>query len=291
MANHGPSDSMRRLLLDAKQISWRSVASYDSPSVPLLSSGSLGGDGDAPKDEGETEKGGGAGALLSEFQLKVERAHIPRVGSSFFAETVIRRSGNSYTMYLQTAKTAHPLYVGERHGSTYVFRSVLWKGEHPTAVLAGSVCKKGPSGKSVGGNDDGGGASHTVTYAITHHGMANSTTKVAYIDYEVPTVFQALAAGTAGVPRRCQVKIFGRTYVETREPSSLGKDRGGARSLDFQGRGREPSCKNMQLVDNGGSGDVVLQMAKWEDDQFNVDFSYPFDAFHAFGFALAQFDF
>jgi hypothetical protein len=73
--------------------------------------------------------------------------------------------------------------------------------------------------------------------------------------------------------------------VETKEPYCRG---GGQRALDFRGRGREPSRKNMQLQD--GEGNVILQMVKWDKDQFHVDFSPPLDAFHAFGFALAQFD-
>lgn len=62
---------------------------------------------------------------------------------------------------------------------------------------------------------------------------------------------------------------------------------GGRVGLNFQGRGRESSPKNMQIC----SGDkVVIQMAKWENDTYNIDFAAPFTFLHAFAFGLAQLD-
>ena len=83
-------------------------------------------------------------------------------------------------------------------------------------------------------------------------------------------------------------------WAESKEPSVRSSD--GQRVLGFGGRGRETSSKNMQLVrsdgcDGGDGGSCCLQMVKWKDHEFNLDFGPPFDAFHAFAFALAQFDF
>jgi Tub family len=303
------SESTRNVLSDAEQISWRSTTSYDRASK---STGRAAGLVPSPRTiatlaEGERDDGenGTTPSTGGEYRLAVERLHQPRSGSSFFAETVIRRSGTVYTMYLQTVTKAHPLYVGEKHGPTYAFRSVLNSGEDPSAIVRGSLCKRPPGAGSDGGD---GKANHNaaVTYALTRHhhhhhepgSEKRTTTKVAYIDYEIPTVYQVLTETT---PRRARVSIFGRACLETKEPNNHpsskegGQHRGGHHlSLDFHGRGREASRKNIQLVDDGpsvgGGGRVVLQMAKWEKDQFHVDFSYPFDAFHAFGFALAQFD-
>lgn len=292
------------------------------------------------------------------LQLTIERVHKPRFGSSFTIETIVRRSGNIYTMYLQTTKKAHPLYVGEKqqggesggsnnnnNAASFVFRSVLNGGEDLSTTLMGSICKvTTPSSSSVAAlssihrhhvrssSKESEAATmkrinphNAVTYALMYHpgkatqqqqqapGSSSSSSSsssslpllpsstggvvVGHITYEIPTVFQALTE-KGGTPRRALVHILGRTYVETKEPTTGRQE--GHLSLDFQGRGREASCKNIQLVDTtnsagatgatGGGGKIVLQMAKWDKDQFHLDFSYPFDAFHAFGFAMAQFD-
>ena len=61
--------------------------------------------------------------------------------------------------------------------------------------------------------------------------------------------------------------------------------------LNFHGRGRQASNKNMQLVERAdGAAGVVCQMAKWDTNVFHVDFAAPFTPLVAFGFALAQLD-
>jgi hypothetical protein len=199
-------------------------------------------------------------------------------------ETVVRRDGNNYTMQLQLPKKTHPLFVGEKHGQTYIFKSIIpIAHEEPltiTSVIMGTVCKTNPDNDNSNKSDK----KATMTYALTHHEHSKRPKQVAYIKYDYPSIFQVLA-DTKARPRRCRMNIFGRASVETREPYCK---EGGHRALDFGGRGREGSRKNMQLQDQDGN--VVLQMVKWDKDQFHVDFSPPFDAFHAFGFALAQFD-
>ena len=61
--------------------------------------------------------------------------------------------------------------------------------------------------------------------------------------------------------------------------------------LDFHGRATLASCKNVQLTDVGGNGnDARLLVGKVGDNTFNVDFSTPFSALQAFGFALVVFE-
>ena len=85
--------------------------------------------------------------------------------------------------------------------------------------------------------------------------------------------------------------------VETKRPN---QEANGQKVMDFGGRGLETSSKNTQLVvygdnnrrlDFDDSDGCCLQMVKWKENEFNVDFGSPFDAFHAFAFALAQFDY
>jgi hypothetical protein len=73
--------------------------------------------------------------------------------------------------------------------------------------------------------------------------------------------------------------------LETKDPYSKG---GGRWGLNFHGRGRLASSKNMQLENKHES--VIFQIAKWDKHTYNVDFRAPLNMFQAFGFALAQID-
>jgi hypothetical protein len=72
---------------------------------------------------------------------------------------------------------------------------------------------------------------------------------------------------------------------ENKDPYSKG---GGRWGLDFHGRGRLASSKNMQMENKEGV--IVFQIAKWDKHAYSVDFRAPFNMFQAFGFALAQID-
>lgn len=268
--NFNRSESTKRALADVRQLSWhshRSASSFSTatgaaeapPQTPQKKNSKQ------PQEETEYDP--------TSIQLPVESSLVPNKGSFFNVETVVRRNGHIYTMDLQLSGASVPLFVGEQHGQTYVFKSAPRDDEGP--VIMGTVCKK-PSSQSSSNKTK-------LTYAVTHHDTPKKPKKVAYVEYDQPSIFQVLK--DSKTPRRCTVKVTGRKTIYTREP--FGQD-GGHRSLDFKGRGREASIKNMQLED--GHGNVVVQMVKWGNDVFHVDFSSPFDAFHAFGFALAQFD-
>lgn len=80
---------------------------------------------------------------------------------------------------------------------------------------------------------------------------------------------------------------------------------GGRVALNFRGRGRHPSPKNMQLTlrdierntpattdapEESPSPKIYLQMCKWEEQTYHVDFSAPLTFLYAFAFGLAQID-
>ena len=58
--------------------------------------------------------------------------------------------------------------------------------------------------------------------------------------------------------------------------------------LNFHGRGRGPSNKNCQMVNEIGK--ITLQMTKFDKGIYHTDFAAPVNAVQAFGFALAQLD-
>jgi hypothetical protein len=166
----------------------------------------------------------------------------------------IHRDGNQYIMYLQSPDTNedHPIYMGEKkhhqpRGCKYALRNL-------TGGIMGNFFKTSSKGSII---------QNSLHYH--YNSKTASSTEVATIQYQVPSVIQVL---TDGPPRRAHVAVPGRASVETKEPYCK---EGGQRGLDFRGRGREPSRKNMQLHDRDGK--VVLQMVKWEKDQFHLDFA------------------
>eukprot|EP00761_Pharyngomonas_kirbyi_P006883 gb/GECH01006892.1/.p1 GENE.gb/GECH01006892.1/~~gb/GECH01006892.1/.p1 ORF type:complete len:406 (+),score=90.26 gb/GECH01006892.1/:1-1218(+) len=69
----------------------------------------------------------------------------------------------------------------------------------------------------------------------------------------------------------------------------------GAYVLNFNGRVRQASVKNFQLVQQGQDqnsqgNQVVMQFGKVTDDRFNVDFKKPITPFQAFAISLCSFD-
>ena len=258
---------------------------------------------------------------IPNVQLLVEKNHVQRTGTPFFFETVIQRdpkTKNKFIMSLQTTYNGtFPIFCAEKassgqDGSTsYNLRSIVKNqqdndpGTYSNTIL-GTVMKKQEKKNNKKNNNSNkkDSSSSTVTYEVIHHdrtgqGPSSTTSKntlMTSIEYEYINKVQYFMEG--GRPRYAQIKIVGRDNVESKEPN---QEAGGQRVLDFNGRGKAISSKNMQIVNynnnnNGtvsgnGNGKVVLQIVKWNDNEFNLDFSYPFDAFHAFAFALAQFDF
>ena len=153
-------------------------------------------------------------------------------------QSVVIRDGKSYSMSMQDGIKNHPILVAEKKRGNYLIRSVN------DGVLGVLVISK--SNNSV------------VEYNL----CLQDHTVLASIHYEVPSLALVL---TEGPPRRAQVQI-GACRVETKQPHSKQNKHLG---LNFQGRGREGSRKNMQLED---CGEVVLQMVKWDKSHFHVDY-------------------
>ena len=57
--------------------------------------------------------------------------------------------------------------------------------------------------------------------------------------------------------------------------------------LDFKKRVRLPSLNNIQIVDEADQDTILFQCGKYESKCYNIDFTYPFCAFTAFGLAIA----
>jgi hypothetical protein len=150
-----------------------------------------------------------------------------------------------------------------------------------------------------------------ISYALLQNG-----TQVASILYKVPSILTFARDDPA---RSAAVAVASPSYVDNnpswfkeacesriRKTGSLDeegltddkiaifqsknpyKKKDGRLGLNFHGRGREKSCKNMQLETS--TGNVVCQLAKWDANKYNLDLNEPFSPFLAFGFALAQLD-
>jgi hypothetical protein len=68
-------------------------------------------------------------------------------------------------------------------------------------------------------------------------------------------------------------------------------ERVGAYVLNFNGRVKQASVKNFQLVDTNDTETIVLQFGKVEKDLFNMDFQFPMSAYQAFAICLSSFDY
>jgi hypothetical protein len=263
--------------------------------------------------------------LPPDLRVPFEKAHIQRRASGFFMESMIRRDETKtrFIMYHQSTKEARPIFCAEKYppsdGGQILIKSIHEDGNslnNNSMTIMGTLVKKKKQKKArkeKNKNKNHFSATTTTTYELILHepataaSAATATKKatlqttsnhrnksplvVATIDYEQVSRARYFLEG--GFPRCAKIKIFGKEScgggAETKEPNQRSN---GQKVLDFGGRGRETSSKNTQLVRVGGSdGDCCLQIVKWKDHEFNLDFSQPFDAFHAFAFALAQFDF
>lgn len=165
--------------------------------------------------------------------------------SNGWIESVVFRKGKTFTMSLQRETMSHPIFVGEKQsGDTYVVRR--------TGEVLGFLSKIPKKGETVG-------------YKLETCKKESDTPEESMIlQYHVPSIVQSVMEAP---PRRATVSVSGKMTVATKEPYYKS---GGRRGLDFNKRGRIPSRKNMQLQDQDGK--VVLQMVKWDKDQFHLDF-------------------
>ncbi|EGR32719.1 hypothetical protein IMG5_073140 [Ichthyophthirius multifiliis] len=60
---------------------------------------------------------------------------------------------------------------------------------------------------------------------------------------------------------------------------------------DYNGRASIGSVKNMQIYMENDLNNIVLQIGKDKENEFNIDVKYPFSIFQAYAIALYQFDF
>ena len=198
------------------------------------------------------------------IQIPIEKT-IPRCPSSgALLMAQVQRLGRNttdrrYLMTLQSDGKDFPVLVAEKDhasswsvtsGSTSRYIIRLFK---DYSVL-GSLTKSGTVVRDS-----------TITYTLTHRSSQHCP--IAYIRYEVPTVLQVFKESP---PRRVYLEVPGRGTVESKEPTTMNGN-GHPKRLDFRGRGRQASRKNMQLQNKGGR--VVLQFVKWDKDIFNLDFA------------------
>lgn len=264
--------------------------------------------------------------LPPDLRVPLEISHVPRKASGFFMETMIRRDETKtrFVMYLQSTEGAHPIFCAQKYdGGQIIIKSVhdsnddeIYPNHNNSSgpPILGSLVKKKKRKKTTNNNKNANiyTATSTICYELLLHESVDESSLndpsyqipkktpplvVATIDYEQMSKARYLIEGSR--PRRASVSILGREYMraEMRIPNQQSN---GQKVLDFGGRGLETSSKNTQLViRNDGCNDSCviyeespcLQMVKWKDHEFNLDFSAPFNAFHAFAFALAQFDF
>jgi len=60
--------------------------------------------------------------------------------------------------------------------------------------------------------------------------------------------------------------------------------------LNFNGRVDKASVKNFQLIDNEDETRIYLQFGRVGDQEFTLDFQWPFSPLQAFAVALSSFD-
>ena len=265
--------------------------------------------------------------FIPDLRVPLEKVHVPRKSSNFCMETMVRRDETKtrYIMYLQSTEGAYPIFCAQKYppldgGGQIVIKSIDGNSRaemeaprskyHPVApaTILGSLVKKKKR--------------HLVSYELLLDRQATKDALpsvdpndpapppprksgplvVATMAYDQISKARYLLEGSK--PRRAKVTILGREsmHVETKRAN---QEANGQKVMDFGGRGLETSNKNTQLAIyasgeggstrlsdfHGGDDGCCLQMVKWKENEFNVDFGSPFDAFHAFAFALAQFDY
>jgi hypothetical protein len=203
---------------------------------------------------------------LDTIQLAIERnlSRDQSSSSSALLRAQVQRLGRNspdrrYLMTLQSDGKEIPILVAEKDhqpswsvtgGATtsrFIIRSFKDNG------VLGSMTKSGTAVRDS-----------TITYTLTHRSVQNCA--VAYFRYEVPSVMKVLKECP---PRRVFLEVTGRGTAVSKEPTVHGTSH--QKSLDFRGRGKHASRKNMQLQNKAGQ--VILQFVKWDKDHFNLDFA------------------
>jgi hypothetical protein len=201
---------------------------------------------------------------------------------SFMKQTVVRRSGNLYTMDLQGKHSTQPMFAAEKDGqSSYIFRSIISNtvlNEHP--VMGTLTVEKPKRSISKTHNNH-----RTVDFAVMHHDRSRAPYRTGTIHYDEKSLYAALKQSLKQQPQHIVFDCLDKGSFESKDAHQT---ESGGYALDFRGRGRESSRKNVQLQKDDGT--VILQMVRWSKDEFHVDYQDPIDGFNAFAFALAQFE-
>jgi hypothetical protein len=183
-------------------------------------------------------------------------------------------------MDLQFKKGNQPMFAAEKDGqSSYIFRSIISNtvpNERP--VMGTLTVEKSKRGKTHNNH-------RTLDFAVVHHDRSRAPYRTGTIQYEEKSLYAALKQTRKQQPQYIVYDCLEKGAFESKDAHQT---ESGGYALDFRGRGRESSRKNVQLQKEDGT--VILQMVRWGKDEFHVDYQDPIDGFHAFAFALAQFE-
>lgn len=222
-------------------------------------------------------------------------------------------------------KLAHGTLYSEPHPSSYRFSYVLQPkyddnedGNKPVLVLTAEQDKKSGSPfiikNAVTKTDVGSVVLQFKTMKYVSYSIFRGDLQVASVVYHVPTIRNFLNLDPPRMAQMvlpnpdennptwlaalCQESIVRTGSLKAAFDQCPGlflfrnavpyKKRDGTYGLNFHGRGKEKSSRNMQLLDV--NREVVCQVVKWDAGVYNVDFAYPCSSFLAFAFALAQLD-
>jgi hypothetical protein len=181
-------------------------------------------------------------------------------------ESLVIRDGSKFTMYIQDGISKQPVYYqAEKKSGKIIVRNY-----DPTTQKdnqLGTLVKKNVS-------------KFSLVYSLYN----DEDVPVSSINYNIPSFKQAFLDAQ---PRSAKVTILDGTNSKFETKETYG-NKDAKKCMTINGRGRQESRKNMRLQSK--NGEVVLQLAKWDKHHYHLDFQAPFEAFQAFGFALAQFD-
>lgn len=103
-----------------------------------------------------------------------------------------------------------------------------------------------------------------------------------YVSSSVSRLRRGESTDSSNMPRR---RVNKHLKLTTKKPIFDPESR--TFRSDFEGRARLPSTNNVQMALESDPDRVVWQLGKWDSKCFNVDYSYPFNAFSAFSLAIS----